>query len=260
MSKNFELLRQAGWKQDFFEGAQTEAPQAPRSPSRKVNSPVNPPPRARYRASSMPAKGDRISSLVHKIFLDPRNPHIRSAAFFGVAPRAGCTWACAQTARTLASLVDGTVCVVDANFSAPSLHGQFSVDNLVGFSDAIFQGKPARTLVRQIDGSNLHIICAGAECARAQPEVARVGERLRELRREFDYLLVDAPSVLDGSLAASVGQAGDGAILVVESTGIALESLLKAKQRLKAAHVPLFGVVLNDRRAPAHSLIGQFFK
>jgi hypothetical protein len=258
MSKNFELLRKAGWKQDLFEGAHPEPLRAP--PSRKVNSPVKHPSPARYRTSGISAKRDQIFSLVHRIFLDPRNPQVRSVAFFGVAPRAGCTWACAQTTRTLASLVDATVCVVDANFSAPSLHGQFSADNHVGFSDAILQGKPARTLVRQIDGSNLHILCAGGECGRVQAEVGRIGGALRGLRREFDYLLVDAPPVALGSLAAGIGQAGDGAILVLESTGIALESLLKAKQRLKSAHVPLFGVVLNDRKSPDHSLFSQFFK
>ncbi len=257
MSKNFELLRQAGWKQDFFDGAETTEGASPR----KTRPPTAPPhaPR-RYRAPDNSSRGDQISSLVHRAFLDPRSPNIRSVVFSGVAPRAGCTQACAQTARTLASRVNGTVCVVDANFAVPAIHEQFSVDNLVGFSDAIAQGKPPATLVRQIDSSNLYVLSAGCECGRAQSAGAGIAQSLRELRREFDFVLVDIPSVINGTLGASIARGGDGAVLVVDSTGIALQSLVKAKERLKLARVLLLGVVLNDRRAPAHSLFGQFFK
>jgi protein-tyrosine kinase len=257
MSKNFELLRQAGFKQDYFGDVRTETP-----PAEKINAPAGSPSTARYRAPNAPAQDDQISALVRKIFLDGRDPNVHSVVFSGVAPSAGCTWACAQTGTTLASMVDGTVCLVDANFAAPAINRQFGQDNAVGFSDAILQGKPARNFARQIDGSNLYVLSAGEEGVRLEPDGAgaNVARCLRELRRDFDYLLVDAPPLAGSSTASTAGRAGDGAILVLESTGIALESLLKAKQHLKAARVPLFGVVLNGRKSPAHSLFGQFFK
>lgn len=256
MSKNFELLRQAGWKQDFFDGAET----VDTAPPRETGTPATPHTPRRYRAAGVSSKGNQISSLVQRVFLDARNPNIRSVVFSGVTPRAGCTWACAQAARTLASRVNGTVCVVDAHFAAPSVHGQFGVDNLVGLSDAIAQDKSASTLARQIESSNLHVLSAGGECGRAQSAGARIAQSLRELRREFDFVLIDVPPLVNGALVASIGRGGDGAILVVDSTGMALESLVKAKERLKRARVPLFGVVINSRRASSHSIFGQFFK
>lgn len=272
MSKNFELLRQAGWKQDFFEGAPTEAPPSPVRKNPTSASPPQPAPVSpqhapassrtappRKRARSVRSGNDQITSLVSRLFLDPHIAHVRGVAFAGVTPRSGCTSACAQTGRTLACMVGNTVCVIDANFSAPALHAQFSIDNLMGLSDALVQGKPARNFVRQIDGSNLHILAAGGQCARARSESPTVAQALFELRREFDYLLIDMPPVA-GSSVSTIAHAADGAVLVVSATGVALDTLLRAKELLRSTRVTVLGAVLNDRKSSAQSRLGHLFK
>lgn len=258
MSKNFELLRQAGFKQDYFD----DLPAEPPTPTaQRINPPGSNRSTSGAHLKQQPGTEDhRITALVRRIFLDVRNPNVRCVVFSGVAPLSGCTRICAQTSRTLASLVDGTVCVVDTNFGAPGIARQFSRDSVVGFSEAVLQGKPARNFVRQIDASNLHVLSAGEERVRVQADGANVAGCLRQLRRDFDYVLIDAPPLSRGSIASNVSRAGDGAILVLESQGIALGSLLRAKQHLRAAHVPLLGVILNECKPPAPSLFGEFFK
>jgi len=247
MSKNFELLRQAGWRQDLFEGFPPEPPAEPT---------------ATRRAKRVPLGEDQISTLVRRIFLDSDRSEIRTVMFSGVVRSVGCTRTCSQAAKALANAVAGSVCVVDTNFEAPSLHHQISQTAGSGLSDAIVESKPGKEYAERVADSNLWMLAAGNQVRRLNgfSKGATLESYLRELAGEFDYLLVDGPSLTSGPQALSVGRAGDGAVLVMESTGVAPHLLLKARKQLQAARVPLFGVVLNQREPALPALLDRLMK
>ena len=250
MSKNFELLRQAGWRQDYFEGL----PSAP-----VTEEPVHHP---LARSKPFPMRNDQISILVRRIFLDPRNSHVCTVMFSGTARGVGCTWTCTNAAKALANSVDGNICAVDANFLAPSLHTYFRGELSPGLSDAIFDSAPPKQFARRFEDTNLWFLPAGSRCKRALTHADRLPleSHLRELRGEFNYLLVDVPAVAWGSFAASVGQAVDGAVLVLESSGVAPNVLRQARRHLDRARVQLFGVVLNQRAPVLPSVLDRLMK
>jgi Mrp family chromosome partitioning ATPase len=252
MSKNFELLRQAGWRQELFEGLPTEAP-PPEAPVK---------PTASRRVKRFPLGDDQVSTLVQRIFLHSGGSDVRTVMFSGVVRRVGCTRTCAQAAKTLANAVAGTVCVVDANFEAPSLDHHISPSTGPGLSDAILESKPGRDYAECIADSNLWMLVAGRQATRVNgfSKGATLESYVRELAGQFDYLLVDGPSLSSGSLAFSVGRAGDGAVLVLEPAGVAPHLLLKARKQLEAARVPLFGVVLNQREPALPPLLDRLMK
>lgn len=247
MSKNFELLRQAGWRQDFFEDL-------PPSPSAENTNTERP--------KRFPLGEDQISTLVRRIFLNSGGSEIRTVMFSGVVRSVGCTRTCAQAAKALAHAVAGCVCVVDANFEAPSLHHQISQTAELGLSDAILESKPAKEYAERVADSNLWMLAAGNQVRRVNgfSKGATLESYLRELAGQFDYLLVDGPSLTSGPQALSVGRAGDGAVLVMESTGVAPNLLLKSRKQLQAARVPLFGVVLNQREPALPPLLDRLMK
>jgi len=250
MSKNFELLRQAGWHQDYFEGL-------PSSPL--TGDSVNHPP---ARSKPFPMRNDQISMLVRKIFLDPRHSHVCTVMFSGTTRGAGCTWTCANAAKTLANSVDGNICAVDANFLAPSLHTYFAGELSPGLSDAIFDSAPSKQFARQFEDTNLWFLPAGGRCKRALTHTDRLPleSYFRELRGEFDYLLVDVAAVAWGSFAASIGQSVDGAVLVLASSGVAPNVLRQARRHLDKVRVQLFGVVLNQRAPVLPSVLDRLMK
>ena len=235
MSKNFELLQRAGWRQDYFEGV----PGAPAPPSEPaIQETVS-----QKKQTSLPK--DPVSSLVRKVFLERRAGRAQIVSFAGVTRRAGCTWTCVQAAKALAKYVDGKVCLVDANFEAPSIHQLYSGQPSPGVSE----GKTPKSFAVRAGDANLWYLPAGNQYKRIPmlPESSMVQSQLRELGKDFDYVLLDAPALTSGALAAAVCKSADGAVLVMEPSGVTAAALARGRSLLASARVQLLGVVLNQR-------------
>jgi capsular exopolysaccharide synthesis family protein len=190
--------------------------------------------------------------LVQRLFLlpGPQAPHL--VLFCSVESGAGTTWICAHAAETLASQVEGSVCLVDANLRTPFLHEYFGLDNLYGLSEALLQSRPIRTLTHQINGDNLWLVTSGS--SPLDPSVLLTSDRLRgclvELRAEFDYVLVDGPPAILYADTALLGKLADGVVLVVRANSTRREAAKKAAEILASANVRLMGAVLNKRTFP----------
>ena len=83
----------------------------------------------------------------------------------------------------------------------------------------------------------------------------RLKNRFAELRKEFDYVLVDAPPLSRYADAITLGQVTDGFVLVVEANATRRAVALLAAASLRAAHIRILGAVLNKRTFPIPSLL-----
>ena len=73
-------------------------------------------------------------------------------------------------------------------------------------------------------------------------------ELFADLRRQFDYILVDTPPINIASDAAILGQSVGEALLVVRMNKTRQESVEKAIRLLRAANVDLSGMILTHRK------------
>jgi Mrp family chromosome partitioning ATPase len=149
----------------------------------------------------------------------------------------------------LAESIEGTVCAVDTNFREPALHNYFSVEGRDGLRNAVAESRPAKEFAKQTHEANLWLIAAGRSTGRSGPTESGslLETHLRELRGGFDYLLVDAGLVSTRSTAREAARVADGAVLVLRSTELGPKAVLDARRHLDRAHVPLLGVVPNQR-------------
>jgi Mrp family chromosome partitioning ATPase len=241
---------------DIFQKVNLEDEPAVRPP---IAAQPRPAPETRARSRKLQdVIDDEITKLVQRLFIYPGAAQAPGAVTFaGVGKSAGCSWVCARTSEVLANQIAGTVCVVDANLRAPSLHDHFRFENKVGFADAITGTKPMRDYARRASGSRLWLITAGAVGKEPNGALnpARLRARMTELRDEFDYVLLDTPGVLLYGDAVLLGQMTDGMILVVGSNETRRESARLAKDSIENAQVPLLGAVLNRRKFPIPEMI-----
>jgi Mrp family chromosome partitioning ATPase len=141
---------------------------------------------------------------------------------------------------------------VDANLRAPSLYQLFGVNKSPGLADAATRPGPIEDFAVRIAGGNLWLVPPGSFAAEAQGIFAsdRLRSRMGELRKAFDYILIDAPPISSCGDAVLLGQMTDGVILVVEANATRRETARTAKGTFEGANVKLLGAVLNNRTFP----------
>src|SRR5882672_2784519 len=148
MSKNFELLQQIGREQEVAADSSSAA--------------VDPAQIKRPQPHLEGVQAEEVSKLVQRVFLLSEPRETRMVVFTSAEPRSGCSWICQHASEILASQVNGSVCVVDANLGAPGLHDRFGVTNHFGLSDSLSQAGPIRKFAAAVDGTNLWLLSSGA--------------------------------------------------------------------------------------------------
>jgi hypothetical protein len=73
---------------------------------------------------------------------------------------------------------------------------------------------------------------------------------LTELRKEFEYVVIEGPAAGASSEAALLGQVTDGLILVLGAHSTRKATAQKIKQTLQGAQSRILGTVLSERRFP----------
>lgn len=190
--------------------------------------------------------------LVQRLFLTQGVKQPRSVSFAGIDPGSGCSQLCSETARALAGNAAGSVCLVDANLRTPSLPRLFDCTNHWGLTDALLQSAPIRSFAKPVLRGNLWLLSCGSRVAETPRLLHSESLKLRfaELRKEFDYVLVDMPPLNQYADAMAMGQFTDGIVLVLEANATRKESALKAIETLRAAQVEVLGAILNRRTFP----------
>ncbi len=190
--------------------------------------------------------------LVERIFLSSDSSSNRVILFSGVDDADGGARVCAQAAQTLAAQIHGAVCVIDADLNSRSLQHQFRMKNTSGISESLLHSGPVRQYAHPLAPGNLWIMTCGGETLNPQTPLNsdRMRVRFDELRRQFDYILINAPSVSTTAHLTQFGQLADGVIFVVKANSTRRGTTKQLKETLEELRVRVLGVVLNDRTFP----------
>jgi Mrp family chromosome partitioning ATPase len=236
MSRNFELLRRAG-KEGLLLG---------RSDG---DTPAN---NNGHRQLDLGGQAqEEVIKLVQRVFVFP-NSHAPRAVVFSSVQGNGSSEICFRAGEVLAAQGSGSVCLVDANLRAPSLHQLLGVGRFPGLADATVKPGPIKDFAVRITGGNLWVVPPGSPAAEAQRLFSsdQLRSRMGELRAEFEYVLIDAPPVSSYADAVLLGQMADGVVLVVEANSTRRETARMAKESFENAKVKLLGAILNNRTFP----------
>ena len=79
--------------------------------------------------------------------------------------------------------------------------------------------------------------------------------RVAELRKEFDYVLMDSPPLNTYADGVAIGQLTDGLVVVLEANSTRREAAAKVTENLRAAQIKILGAVLNKRTFPIPEIL-----
>ena len=151
-------------------------------------------------------------------------------------------------AYTLA-LNNKKVLLIDLDIRKPSVHKYFNISTEVGLIDYIDGNLDAKSIIKHTDES-VDIITAGKKVL--NPLVIVESQKLQslidELRKEYDYILIDTPPVLACADAIAISKKSDGVIFNIALNTTKKVLVKEAYNNLKNAKANIIGI--NLTKAP----------
>jgi capsular exopolysaccharide synthesis family protein len=249
MSKNFELMQQTG-RGPVMNPTPSQIPQQPSSVSHANGNGHRNGNGAGLNLDDLAQ--EETLKLVQRVFLLQAGEVPRTVIFAGIDHGNGCSRVCARTAQVLAANVSGKVCIVDANLRSPSLPEYFGMTNHHGLTDSLLQDGPIMSFAKPTGTANLWLLSCGSLAADSANLLNsdRLKARLAEMRKEFEFVLIDTPALSQYADAVSLGRLSDGMVFVLEANSTRRESAIKVMENLRASNVQILGAVLNKRDYP----------
>jgi Mrp family chromosome partitioning ATPase len=238
MSRNFELMNQAGQNLEAAPIA-TSSPAIPKA-DEKVRT-------IRTRLSLGQVAHEEALGIVQRLFLQQSQNPPRVVAFAGIDQSNGCSEVSLRVAETLGGTVAGSVCLVEGNLKSPSLRGPLGTTNHYGLTDALLKEGPIRSFARRLQTDDVWFLPCGSH-ALDSPNFLNgevISARFDELRKEFEYVLVDSPPLTRYPDITALGRLTDGLVLVLKASSTRKEAALEVIENLRAAQIEVLGAVLN---------------
>jgi polysaccharide biosynthesis transport protein len=153
--------------------------------------------------------------------------------------------------------ISSKVLLIDGDMRRPRLHKLFDEANSWGLSDLLREKNavdelPLEVLAKKTSVPHLYLLPSGTSTGNifGLLHSGRMARLLPLFRKEFDYILVDAPPCLEFADARIMARYTEELLLVVRADHTDRRTVQTAVQRLRFDGIPLMGVILN-RSDPA---------
>jgi hypothetical protein len=187
---------------------------------------------------------EQIHGLVRQVFFANTVPVVRQVVFNPVDPETDVRRICRRVGEVLALETAGSVALAGEYpqlYEAP-LPDECAAENAArGFANL----RPPATRLR----GNLWLMPFDRSGEDSSSTVS-LYSRLCELRREFEYSIVEGAPAGVSNEATAMAQLADGVILVLSAHRTRRATALSIKTRLESAQARILGVVLSDRMFP----------
>ncbi len=161
----------------------------------------------------------------------------------------GKTTVASQLAASLARCGRRTL-LVDADVRNPTMHELFDLPADVGLCEVLRGTVEPHAAIRETPSGNLWLLSAGEVDHRSIQalENEAIGMLFRELKSEYDFVIVDTAPVLAVADPLLIGQHVDGAILSSRLGYSQRPKIEEAVNRLQAVGVTVLGAVVNGTK------------
>ena len=158
----------------------------------------------------------------------------------------GTTTVAVQLVAALAENSKSKVLLVDGNVRNPMVHQFFGLSISPGVAD--WDGVSAPPCRRSSETPNLFVLTAGSAEGKAAPWVEQgksLGELVKQIRDNFDFIVWDAPPLGRYPDALVLATVVDGVLAVVEADRTTADELTQVREQLARVGARLLGAVVN---------------
>ncbi len=181
---------------------------------------------------------EQIRGLVQRVFFASGGRPVTQVVFSGAEPHMDVSGLCEQVGQALALETSAHIAVVGREMTAE-------------LGSWCRGGAAIKSWSRQTAVNLWRVPGFGQrECGEESGTGRYWISRLAELRKEFEYAVIEGPAAGMSSEAALLGQLTDGIILVLGAHNTRRATARKIKETLEAAQSRILGTVLRERRFP----------
>jgi capsular exopolysaccharide synthesis family protein len=209
----------------------------------------------RYEEENDSLATEAYQNLRTALLFARRDEHGQVVLVTGTAPQEGKTTTIFNLARLLAGAGEKTA-VVDCDLRRAQMHQRLGLPREPGFTDFFVRHEPVSALLRPAAMANLFALTAGPLPPNPPALLARkaLGNLLDELRKEFDWVLIDSPPLASVTDALLLARHADHTVLVIQHNKVDKKLVKRSVAALRKATPNLLGAVLNvvDVRARSY--------
>lgn len=140
------------------------------------------------------------------------------------------------------------VLLVDADMRRGRIDRYLGVDHKIGLSEILIGKADLQDALFNIDIENLTFMASGA--VPDNPAELLASERMKslllDLRKEFDYILIDTPPIIAVTDSGIVGAEADGVLMVIQAGRTQRGIIRRASELLHQCHSKILGYVLTN--------------
>lgn len=198
------------------------------------------------------SSSDAYRRLRTNVEYNSKYPNVHSICLTSVNHGAGTTTVACELATAFAANRP-KVLLIDCDINKPMVHECFKIQNEVGLTvildkkDYVNYEKYTSQFKDAYSDNVLYVMSAGSNLN--HPIDLLSGQKFKEfmnvMKSEFDFIIIDCPSVEDSNDMIPVGHIVDGTILVVSLPETEKNNAKKALQQLNRNGVDVIGTVLN---------------
>ncbi len=149
-------------------------------------------------------------------------------------------------------LTNKKVVVVDLDFHRPRVHRFLKVEKEIGIAEYILGNKDLKSIIKKSEFENVDVITRGAEIYNTSSVfVSEMFKNLiADLRKEYDYVIMDCPPVLQVSDYIHISKVADGVLLLVAYAMTTKVQVTEAIKELRKNDTNILGTVFTmyDRK------------
>lgn len=200
-----------------------------------------------------PAFAEAMKAIRTGVVFSSADEGARAIVVTSTAPSEGKTVISSNLAASLAQADQRTI-IIDGDMRRPRIHDVFGWLQDPGLSNVLVGTATIREAIRKTSIPKLRVMAAGhippnpAELLGSQ----RFKDLLRELRNDFDWIIIDAPPVMAVTDAALIGHIATGVVFVVGAEMTSRRHAAVAVEQLTAARARFVGAVLNRANVQRH--------
>jgi capsular exopolysaccharide synthesis family protein len=214
------------------------------------------PARYRYWQAILTESVDGIAArLLHQAEHEPMRVILVSSAM----ENEGKTTIASQLALSLARTGRRTV-LVDFDLRQPAIDGVFGLPSRPGVGDVLKRQSSASDVIHQGDGDNLDVITAGQWDDGSVRILSNgvTGSFLRELRADYDFVVLDASPILPVADTRIISQHVDGVVLSILRDVSQVPKVIAACEILQAFGVRMLGAIVTGAGGDVYSRSSKY--